>query len=77
MFPFAESILSGVITGDRIRMSIPGYYDHWNSNADIFLESTSLALSIALNAVTTMMIAYKLWYVPAGGIHRIQWLTMK
>ena len=77
LFPFTESILSGVIIGDRIWVSIPKYHDHWNSNVDIFLESASLALSIALNAVTTMMIAYKLWYAPVGGIHQIQWLTMK
>ena len=34
-------------------------------------------LSIATNAITTMMIAYKLWYVVVDGIRWIHWLTMK
>ena len=44
---------------------------------DISLTAAGNALSVATNAVTTMMIAYKLWYVPVCGIHWIQWLTMK
>ena len=44
---------------------------------NVSLETASFALSIATNAVTTMMIAYKLWYVPVGGNHWIQWLTLK
>ena len=32
---------------------------------------------MAMNAITTMMIAYKLWYVAVGGIHSIQWLTVR
>jgi len=47
------------------------------SHLDDSLTTASTSLSIATNTVTTMMIAYKLWYVPAGGIHRVQWLTMK
>ena len=76
LFPFAESILSGMIIGDLTWISISKYQDRRNSNVHTLLQSVSLALSIMLNAVTTMMIAYKLWYVPVGRIHQIQGLTM-
>ena len=38
--------------------------------------TASLALSIATNAVTTMMIAFKLWYVAVGVIYWVLWLTV-
>ena len=41
------------------------------------MTAAGLALSIATNVVTTMMIAYKLWYVIVDKIYWIQWLTMK
>ena len=65
--------------GDLIWLSIPsGYYDKLNSNVANSLGIANLALSMVTNAVTTIMIAYKLWYVAARGIiHWIQWLIMK
>ena len=52
-------------------------YDQLDSNLDISLSTAYITLSIATNAITTMMIAYKLWYVAVAGIHWIQWLTIK
>jgi len=68
-----------MIVGDQIWVSLPNHYDQLGSNVDVILETTSLALSIVTNAIATMMIAYKLWYVAVGGcrIHWIQWLTMQ
>ena len=42
----------------------------------ISLSIASVAFSIATNAVTTLLIVYKLWYV-VGGTHLIQRLTME
>jgi len=42
-----------------------------------YLLIVCLALSIATNAVTIIIIAYKLWYVTMGGIHWIQQLMVK
>ena len=41
------------------------------------LADASLALSIATNAITTAMIAYKLWYVAFCWINLIQHFIMK
>ena len=66
--------LPGIFVGDLIWLS--NDYDNWGSTLDISLTLAGNTLSMAMNAVTTMMIAYKFWYVPAGGIRWIQWLTM-
>jgi len=52
--------------GDLIWSSIPNDYDHLYPNVANSLGIANLALSIATNAVTTMMIACKLWYVAVG-----------
>ena len=70
LFPFAESISSGMAVGDQIWISIPKNYDQLDSKLDGSLTTASITLSMATNAVTTTMIAYKLWYV-AVGIHWI------
>ena len=49
--------------GDLVWLSIPIYYDQLGSHLDTALMTATIALSVATNAVTTMMIAYKLWYV--------------
>ena len=59
-----------MITGTLTWVSIPNDYDQLYSNLDNSLSKTAIALSFATNATTTMMIAYKLWYVIVGGI---QW----
>ena len=64
--------LPGILLGDQIWTSIPKYNDRLGSNADIALSIASLALSAATNAVMTMMIGYRLWYVVAGGVRWIQ-----
>ena len=66
----------GITVGEKIWISIPNNYDQANSKLDCSLVYASITLSIITNAITTMMIAYKLWYVVVGVIHRIQWLTM-
>ena len=53
--------------GDEIWISVPKDYDQVGSKGDISLSSASLTLSVVTNAVTTMMIAYKLWYIAVGG----------
>ena len=53
-------------------MWISIYYDQLNS---ISLTIASLTLSVATDAVTTMMIGYKLWYVTSE-IQRIQRINM-
>ena len=73
--PFAESTLSGIFVGDQIWISID--YNQLDSNVDIKLTIAGMALSTVTNAVTTMMIVYKLWYVAVGWIHWVQWLTKK
>ena len=67
--PLAESIhtLPGADVGTLIWLSIPN--GDVDSHVDLSLSIVTLALSITTNAVTTMMIAYKLWYVAVGGIH--------
>ena len=67
--PLAESIhtLSGADVGTLIWLSI--FNGDVDSHVDLSLSIATLALSITTNAVTTMMIAYKLWYVAVGGIH--------
>ena len=50
--------------------------NQFNSNLDISLTLAGNILSVATNAVTTMMIAYRLWYVAVSDIRWIQWLTM-
>ena len=41
------------------------------------LTIAGITLSMAMCAVTTMMTAYKLWYVAVGGIYSIRWLTIE
>ena len=53
----------GLTVGNLIWISTPHNYDHYKSPTWIAIFNASRALSIATNAVTTMMIAYKLWYV--------------
>jgi len=74
LFPFAEYALPEVAVGDQIWISIPDD-GQLKSNLDNSLSTAALTLSIATNAVTTMMIAYQLWYVAVDGIHWIQWLN--
>ena len=59
-------------------MSIPNDHDRYGNRLILghYLLTPGSALSIATNVITTIMIAYKLWYVAVGGIHRIQWLTI-
>ena len=56
--------------GTLIWISIPSNSDQWSSKVDFSLSIASFALSITTNAVTTIMIGYKLWYVAVtvGGI---------
>ena len=60
-------------------ISTPNYddYDQFGGTVNTPLTFAAFALSIATKVATTMLIAYKLWYVAVGGIHWIQWLTMK
>ena len=51
--------------GELILISIT--YDQLHSNLSFSLMFAGNALSIATNAITTMMIAYKLWYVAVMG----------
>ena len=55
----------------RIWLSIPNYYVKWASNLEYYLGGAIILLSIATNAITTTMIAYKLWYVAVSRIHNI------
>ena len=55
---------------------IANNYRQWYSTLDNSITAASFALSMATNAVTTLMVACKLWYVAVGGIHWIQWLTV-
>ena len=55
--------LPGLTVGDTIWLSTHHGYDYFTSNKSGVVMILSLVLSIATNAVTTMMIAYKLWYV--------------
>jgi len=52
---------TGIFVGGLIWISIPNDYNQWGSKVDISLMTAGTALSIATNAITTMMIAYKLW----------------
>ena len=63
------------MVGDLILISI--HYNQSSSNLDIKLTVAGMALSTVTNAVTTTMIAHKLWYVAVGWIHWMQWLTKK
>ena len=63
------------MVGDQIWTSV--HYSQQGSNLDRKLTMAGMALSIVTNAVTTTMIAYKLWYVAVGWIHWMQWLTMR
>ena len=47
--------------------SAHNYNDKSDLNAEQSLMGTMISLSIATNAITTMMIAYKLWYVDRCG----------
>ena len=67
LIPFAESILPGTTFADQTWLSTRN--DRWGSDIDISLTIAGNSLSLATNAVTTMMIAYKLWYVSVDGIH--------
>ena len=57
--------------------SIPKHYDQWGLNIDFSLTLVGVTLSIATNAVTTMIIAYILWCVAVEDIHETQWFTLK
>ena len=64
-----------MIVADQVWVSIPNNTNKAYSNIDASLTAAGNTLSIATNAITTMMIAYRLWYVATGGIHWIQQLT--
>jgi len=67
---------SGICIGNMLWISIiDDYYPI--SNLDISLSTAYNVLSVATNAVMTMMIMYKVWLVSVGRIHWIQLLTMK
>ena len=66
--------LPGVSVGDLVWISI--YYDQLYSHVDDSLTTTTLTLSVATNAVTTIMIAYKLWYVCCGRVHWMRRLNV-
>ena len=64
--------------GDLIWLSIPNSdYVQLDSNLANSLGIANLGLSFATNAVATMLIAYRLWYVAVSGIHWVQWLTVE
>ena len=75
--PFCRtySTFSGFWVGGQILISI--HYNQSSSNLDNELAIAGMALSIVTNAVTTTMIAYRLWYVAVGWIHWMQWVTMQ
>ena len=70
-------ILPGIVIGDQIWVSIPNSYNHLDSNLYNSLLFTALILSFLTNAITTMMISYKLWYVTMGEIHWMQQLIVE
>jgi len=55
--------LLGVKFGNQIWLSIPNDYGQKGLGVDISLTTALNALFIATNAITTIMISYKLWYV--------------
>ena len=59
---------SGLIIGNEIWSSVLMPNDQIGSSLDTSLRVAGLMLSVAMNTVTTMMIAYKLWYIAVGGI---------
>ena len=67
-----------VLVGELIWRSIPNDYDQISNNSNLgdSLVTAGSVLSIATNGITTIMIAYKLWYVAVGGTRWIQWLTI-
>ena len=70
-------MLLGVNAGNLAWISIPDDYGKLNSNVENSLTTAGNTLSTATNAVTTLMIAYKLWYAAVNRIRWIQLLTMK
>ena len=76
---FADTYtLPGVNTGNLVWLSLPNDYVQLYSNVENSLTAASNGLSMATNAVTTLMITYKLWCVVLlNGIHWTWWLTMK
>ena len=66
LLPFADSLrlyAPGVNTGILVWISIPNDYVQLYLNVENSLTIAGTTLSITTNAVTTSMIAYKLWYV--------------
>ena len=55
----------------------PNHFDKVNSNLEYFLAGAIITFSMVTNAITTIMIAYKLWYVAVVRVHWIQWFTME
>ena len=68
--PFAELLytLPGTTVASLAFLLTPIGYDSSKRGTGItlFIWTASVALSIATNAVTTFMIAYKLWHVAVG-----------
>ena len=59
----------GLTVGNLTWISTPHDHDYYTSYTWNAINNSSRALSIATNAVTTMMIAYKLWYVAMNETH--------
>ena len=55
--------MAGLILSNLISISPPHHFHYFDSPRWQIISNSGLGLSIATNAVTTMMIAYKLWYV--------------
>ena len=60
-----------MILGLQIWISIPNDFGQYYSSLHNSLFDATMVLSFATNAITTMLIAYKLWYVTVGGTHLI------
>ena len=60
-----------------IQLSSPSGYVAWSKGVSSYLMIANLGLSIGTNAITTAIIAYKLWYVTLGALYLIQLLIMK
>ena len=61
-------MLLGVTAGNLVWVSIPNDYGQLGSPKENSLTTTGNTLSTATNAVTTLLIAYKLWYVVVNTI---------
>ena len=64
-------LLPGVTASNLVWVSIPTNYGQLSTNVENSLTTAGNTLPIATNVVTTLMIAYELWYVVVNGIRWI------